>query len=95
MAEKVTPDELKKAKEMIRGNLALRIESTNYLAEYAGIKFVLDRELETFDEYLKKIDAVTAEDIQKVAKELFQKNRFNLQIIGPFKSTEKFRKLLS
>ena len=95
MAEKVTPDELKKAKEMIRGNLALRIESTNYLAEYAGIKFVLDRELETFDEYLKKIDAVTAEDIQKVAKELFQKNRFNLQVIGPFKSTEKFKKLLS
>ena len=36
--ERVTEDELKKAKEMIRGRLALRQESTNFLAEYFGIK---------------------------------------------------------
>lgn len=95
VAEPVTEDELKKAKEMIRGGLALRSESTNFMAEFFGIKFVLDKKLETFDEYLKKIDEVTIEDIQKVAKELFQKNRFNLQVIGPFRSKEKFEKVLS
>lgn len=93
-SEKITDDELKKAKEMIRGRLALRSESTNFLAEYFGTNFVLDRAIETFDQYLKNIDAVTAEDLQNVAKELFQKEKFNLQIIGPFKDKGKFEKLL-
>ncbi len=94
MTEKVTDDELEKAKEMIRGHLALRSESTNFLAEFFGTKFVLDRKLESFEELLKQTDRVTKEDVQKVAQELFQTNRFNLQLIGPFKSVEKFEKIL-
>ncbi|MDO8571005.1 MAG: pitrilysin family protein [Candidatus Daviesbacteria bacterium] len=93
--EKVTIDELKKAKEMERGRLAIRSESTNFLAEYFGVNFVLDREIETFENYLKNIDVVTLEDVQNVARELFQKNRFNLQIIGPFKGTTPFEKILN
>ncbi len=93
--EKVTDDELKKAKEMIRGRLAIRSESTNFLAEYFGTEFVLDRKIETFEEYLKNIDVVTKEDVQKVARELFQKQRYNLQIIGPIKSKEPFEKILN
>jgi predicted Zn-dependent peptidase len=80
---------------MIRGRLALRSESTNFLAEHFGVKYILDRELEPFEEYLKKIDAVTAEDVMAVAKELFKKERYNLQLIGPFKSTTKFEKIIN
>lgn len=93
--EKVTDDELKKAKEMIRGRLAIRSESTNFLAEYFGTSFVLDRKIETFEKYLKNIDSVTKEEVQKVAKELFKQERFNLQIIGPFKNASKFEKILN
>lgn len=94
LLEKVTDDELKKAKESIRGRLALRSESTNFLAEYFGLNFILDRELKGFDEYLKEVDKVTAEDIRKVANELFQKERYNLQIIAPLKDTAPFEKVL-
>lgn len=93
--EKVTDDELKKAKESIRGRLALRSESTNFLAEYYGLDFILNGEIEGFDEYLKKIDSVTADDIREVAKELFQSKRFNLQIIAPLKKTTEFEKVLN
>jgi predicted Zn-dependent peptidase len=93
--EKVSSDELTKAKEMTRGRLALRKESTNFLAEYFGTDFVVDRKIETFEELLAKIDAVTADQVRDVAKELFQKNKFNLQIIGPFKDKLKFEKLIS
>lgn len=93
--EKVTDEELKKAKEMIRGRLAIRSESTNFLAEYFACNLVMDRRIETFDEVLKKIDAVTAQDIKDVASELFQLNRYNLQIIGPFKDHSKFEKILA
>lgn len=93
--EKVTDEELKKAKEMIRGRLALRSESTNFLAEYFGLQFVLDREIETFGEYLKNINKVNTDDVKKVARELFQKEKFNLQIIGPFKESARFEKILN
>ncbi|MBI2022055.1 insulinase family protein [Candidatus Daviesbacteria bacterium] len=92
--EKVTDEELKKAKEMIRGRLAIRSESTNFLAEHFGTKFILDQELETFDDLLKKVDAVTLEEIKDVASELFVTRKFNLQLIGPFKDEEPFLKVL-
>lgn len=93
--EKITEDELKKSKEMIRGRLAIRQESTNFLAEYFGSDFVLDRKVEEFDQLLKKIDQVSLEDVQNIAKELFVKSKYNLQLIGPFKNTDKFEKILS
>ncbi|MFA5933491.1 MAG: pitrilysin family protein [Microgenomates group bacterium] len=95
VAEKMTDEELAKAKEMERGRIALRSESTNFLAEHFGVSFILDRELETFDEYLKKIDKITKEDVQAVAKELFKKENFNLQIIAPLKNKDVFEKILN
>jgi len=92
--EEVTDDELRKAKEMIRGHLALSQESTNFLAGYFSGQFVLDHKIETFDEYLQKIDVVTADDIRNIAQELFRNERFNLQIIGPFKDKKPFEKFL-
>ncbi len=93
--ELVSDEELKKAKEIIKGRLALRSESTNFLAEYFALDFVLDKRVETFEEYLAKIEAVTVEDILEVAKELFKKEKFNLQIIGPFKSSKSFEQILN
>ena len=93
--EKVTDEELKKAKEMIRGRIALQSESTNFLAEYFGTQFVLERKIETFDSILQKIDKVTKEDLQNLAQELFVKENFNLQVIGPFKEKNKFEKVFS
>lgn len=94
-AEKVIDDELKKAKEMIRGLIALKKESTNFLAEYFGINFVLDRKIETFEGFLEKVERCTKEDVQNLAKELFVRANLNLQIIGPFKDKGKFEETLS
>lgn len=95
VGEKVADEELKKAKEMLRGRIALQSESTNFLAEYFGTSIVLDRKIETFEEYLGKIDKVTKEDVQNIAKELFVKENFNLQVIGPFKQKDKFEEVLN
>ncbi|MBU1000420.1 insulinase family protein [Patescibacteria group bacterium] len=95
VSAKITDEELQKAKEMIRGQIALRSESTNFLAEYFGTIFALDRRVETFEDALRKIDKVTKEDVQNLALELFAKNRYNLQIIGSFKSKDKFEAILN
>lgn len=86
--------ELQKAKEMERGHLALRSESTNFLAEHFAIEYLLDREIEPFTEYLAKIDTVTAEEIMSVAKDLFKPEHYNLQIISPRRDTATFLKIL-
>jgi len=94
VSEKVTADELKKAKEMTRGRLAIWGESTNYLAEYFGTKFALDRKIETFEEFIEQTDLVTIENVQNVAAELFQTEKINLQIIAPIKEKSKFEGIL-
>lgn len=93
--EKVDEGELKKAKEMTRGRLALRQESTNFLAEYFGTEFVVERKIETFEDFLEKIEAVSADEVREVARELFRKEKFNLAIIGPFKDPDKFLKIIA
>lgn len=91
----ITQEELKKAKEMIRGRLAIRAESTNFLAEYFGTHFVLDRKLTTFEDELLRVDKVDISDVISIAKELFVSNKFNLQIIGPFKDKSEFDGILN
>lgn len=91
---KIPEEELQKVKDMERGRLALRTESTNFLAEYFGIKYILDQEIQTFEDYLEKIDSVTADDVLDVAKELFQKDRYNLQLVAPLKDAKKLGTIL-
>lgn len=93
--EVITEAELKKAKEMARGRLSIRQESTNFLAEYFAMDYVLDHEIETFETLLSRIDKVTIDDVKSIAKELFVRSNFNLQVIGPFKEKDRFEKLLT
>ena len=47
-----------------------------------------------FDEILKSIASVTPDDVQKIASEYLVKEP-TLALVGPFKSTSKFEKVLS
>jgi len=87
--------ELRKAKEMLRGHLVLGLESTNGACSYFLGQEVLEGKIETPEEKLKKIDAVTAADVQKVAQEIFVTNGLNLALIGPFSDSDRFRRLLA
>ena len=51
--------------------------------------------IQTPEEAFKKIDAVTAQDVQKVARELFQSKKMTLAVIRPYKNDKMFKKLLN
>ena len=91
---KVKAEELKKAKEHIKGRLVLELEDSRELALMFGLQQLLERKIRTTDEVFKKIDAVSAEDMQKVAKDIFKNSGLNLAIIGPYKEEAKFAKIL-
>ena len=92
--KKINFNELKKAKDMIRGNSALSMESSYAQASFYATQELTENKILTPEEKLAKIEAVTADDIQRVARDIFRPEKLNLALIGPFKDKNKFQKLL-
>ena len=94
-AEPVPADELEKARGYTKGRFVLRLESPQGTIQYGLRREVLEGEIEEPDELLRHIDAVTAEDVQRVARDLFDGKRLYLALVGPFDDPERFEKLIS
>ncbi len=92
--EKVPQEELKKAKDYIKGKTALLLESSDAKASFFANQEILEKKILTPEQIFKKIDKVSSLDILKVARDIFQPSKLNLAIIGPFKDKERFQKLL-
>lgn len=92
--EKVSSEELNKAKEHMEGSLILGIETSDELASFYGFQEILKNEIMKPEEVIKKIKAVTANDILEVANDIFKPEKLNLAMIGPFKDKKSFANLL-
>jgi predicted Zn-dependent peptidase len=55
---------------------------------------VLEESLREPDDVLAGLDAVTLEDVQRVAQDVIRDERLNLALIGPFDDADRFEKLL-
>jgi predicted Zn-dependent peptidase len=95
MDDRVPEKELQKAKEFIKGRLQLRMEDTRAVASWLGGQELLRREILTVDEVLDIVDAVSAESLQRVAASLWRPEAFRLAVVGPFRSSSRFEKLLA
>jgi len=94
--ENIAPEqEIKKAKEFIKGKLVIALESSDDLAAFYANQWLLKNETLTPEEKLDKIMKVKAEDVQAVANEIFRPERLNLALIGPFEDKERFVPILS
>lgn len=92
--KKVKDQELQKAKDYLKGNLILSLESSDAQASFYAGQELLEEQILSLKENLKKIDGVTAKGIQKLSREIFQPQKLNLALIGPFKDKRKFQLLL-
>ncbi len=87
--------ELNKIKEYLKGNLLLETDDTDFICNWYGIKELFSsQKIQTPEEKIIEIEKVTINDVQKVAKEIFQTNKLNLAIISPFENTKLFLPLL-
>ncbi len=95
--EPVSEEELKKAKEFVKGRLMLQMEDSFAVAAWVGRQELLEERVLSVDEVLEAIDAVTAEDVQRAAQRLFLEDKLNLAVVGPYEATheEQFGSLLS
>ncbi len=90
----VTSRELAKAKEFLKGHLALALEDTRDVTSFFTDQALFSPEIKTPDEVFKKIDQVKMEDVMFEAKRLFVPERLNLAIIGPCDNDEEFSKII-
>lgn len=81
-AEGVPPDELRSVKAQIKGNLLLSLESsTNRMNRIARSEIYFGR-LISPDELIAEVDAITSEDVQRVAGALLARERLSLVALG-------------
>jgi predicted Zn-dependent peptidase len=92
--EEVGSEELEKSRSMIKGRFVLRTEGPQGLLMYGLNREVLEGQALEPEELLRKIDAVTAEDVQRVAKDLIAQDKLHLAVIGPFEDEEHFAGVL-
>ena len=93
--EPVPAEELEKARGYTKGRFVLRLESPQGTIQYGLRREVLEGEIEEPDELLRQLDLVTAEDVQRVAKDLFEDKRLYLALVGPFDDPARFEALLA
>jgi len=93
-AEPVPEDELRKAKNFAKGRFVLQIESPHGLIMFGLRREVLEGAATEPEEVLSGLEAVTAEDLQRVAQELIDSSALRLAVIGPFEDPDRFEQLL-
>ncbi len=81
--EPVPADELEKAKRYLSGGLELRMDETRHVASWIGGQEALHDRVLTVDEALVAIDAVSADDIQRVAAALVRDDGLRLAAVAP------------
>jgi len=93
-SKKISEKELQKAKDYIKGKSVMGLESSDEVAMFFIDQELKRRKILLPNEIFNKIDKVSASEILKVAKEVFQKKKLNLAIIGPRKNSADIQKLL-
>lgn len=94
-AEPVPADELEKSKNVAKGRFVLSTESPHGMIMFGLRREVLEGQVEEPADVLAGIDAVTVEDVQRVAQDVLGSNGLKLALIGPFDDAERFEKILA
>jgi predicted Zn-dependent peptidase len=81
--EPVDADELGKAQRYVTGRLVLGLEEPRGTIMFGLRRLLLEHRTAELDEVVAGIEAVTAEDVQRLAAELIRPERMTLAAIGP------------
>ncbi len=80
--ELIGEDELRRAKDHLKGSLMLSLESTSSrMSNLARQEIYFDRFM-SMDEMLESIESVTREEVQMIAQEFFQPDYIALAVLG-------------
>ena len=90
----MTHEEIERAKGAVRGSLVLSQEDSGSRMSRIGKNEIVYGQVMDFDDILKSIARVSAQDIREIASEFLVKTP-TLALVGPFKNESKFEKVLA
>jgi predicted Zn-dependent peptidase len=90
----VPSDELEKARAFAKGRFVLSLETPQGTIMFGLRREVLEGQAAEPEEVLAGLEAVTGDDVQRVAGELIADQALRLALIGPFEDAERFERLL-
>lgn len=93
-AMNLTDEELKKAKEFLKGHLVLDLEDSRSVAGFYAHQELLEDKIENPDDVVAEIEKITKDDVEAVGKEFFKEETLNLALIGNFADGQKLESLL-
>jgi predicted Zn-dependent peptidase len=88
LKEPVPEEELRRAKEHLKGRMILGLESTSSRMTRLGKGVITDTEILSLDELARRVDAVTSEQLMKLAAEVYRPA--NLSVVGIGSDEDKF-----
>jgi predicted Zn-dependent peptidase len=89
-SDPVPEDELRRCKNYLKGRMVLQLEDPKGLLMFGLRREVLENQLVEIDEVLEGIERVTAEEIQRVAREVMVSDQMNFALVGPFDDPTRF-----
>jgi predicted Zn-dependent peptidase len=93
--EPVGAEELEKGKNFAKGRFVLQLENPHGLILFGLRREVLEGRAAEPSEVVAGIDAVTSEDLQRVAEDIISGDKLYLALIGPFDDAARFERLLA
>lgn len=82
---KITNEELEKAKKKIKSRFAYAAETVSEIGETIGYYMTVCEDLKLIEDYLKDLDSITVEDIEKTIKKYLNINNAVISILEPEK----------
>ena len=74
--------------------MVLELEESRSVAAFYASQELLDESIENPNDVMKRVDAVTLSEIERVAKKYIKNDTLNLAVIGNFENGSRFEKLL-
>ena len=93
--EPVAAAELDKARAFTTGRIELRMEESGAVASWLGHGELLMDQILTVEDVVERLEAVTVEDVLRVARRLIRPEYARLAALGPFRGAARVGRLLS
>lgn len=94
LREGIPESGLARAREFLKGRLLLRMEDTRSVAGWLGGQELLIGQVLTVDEVVSRLEAITTQDLERLARSLILPQKLNLAVVGPLAHSDRLENLL-
>lgn len=91
----ITEEEIKRAIGNVKGSASIKLEGTDEISHEILLQYLLTGKTETPQEEAGHISKIKKNDVVEIAEKYFKPDSIYLALIGPFKDSQKFAKIIA